>query len=50
MGMALATLADDRDLLALDEVQIGVLVVVNAHFRLRSRKVRRFRWPFDIPP
>src|SRR6185437_11390551 len=31
MGMALAAIADDGDLLALDQVQVGVAVVVNAH-------------------
>src|SRR5207302_8245388 len=31
MRMALAAIADDRDLLALDQVQVGVAVVVNAH-------------------
>src|SRR5262245_147308 len=31
MGMALAAIADDGDLLALDQVQVGVTVVVNTH-------------------
>ena len=31
MGMALAAIADDGDLLALDQVQVGVAVVINAH-------------------
>ena len=31
MGMALAAIADDRDLLRLDQVHIGVAVVINAH-------------------
>jgi hypothetical protein len=29
--MALAAIADDGDLLALDQVQVGVTVVVNTH-------------------
>src|SRR4029077_15544873 len=31
MRVALAAIADDGDLLALDQVQVGVAVVVNAH-------------------
>ena len=31
MGVALAAVADDGDLLALDQVQVGVAVVVNTH-------------------
>jgi len=31
MGMALAAIADDNDLLALDQVQVGIAIVVNAH-------------------
>src|SRR5262249_60587433 len=31
MGMALAAIADDGDLLALDQVQVGVAVVIYAH-------------------
>ncbi len=31
MGMALAAVADDRDLLGLDQVNVGVAVVINAH-------------------
>ena len=31
VGMALAAIADDRDLLALDQVHIGIAVVINAH-------------------
>src|SRR5207247_8637616 len=31
VGVALAAVADDGDLLALDQVQVGVAVVVNAH-------------------
>jgi hypothetical protein len=34
MGVALAAIADDGDLLALDQVQIGVAIVVNAHLSL----------------
>jgi hypothetical protein len=31
MGVALAAVADDGDLLALDQVQVGVAIVVNTH-------------------
>ncbi len=31
MGMALAAIADDADLLALDQVQIGVAIVIDTH-------------------
>ena len=31
MGMALAAIADDGDLLALDQVQVGVAIVINTH-------------------
>jgi hypothetical protein len=31
MGVALAAIADDGDLLALDQVQVGVAIVVNTH-------------------
>ena len=31
VGMALAAIADDGDLLALDQVQVGVAIVINAH-------------------
>jgi hypothetical protein len=31
MGMALRTVTNDGDLLALDEGEIGVLVVINFH-------------------
>ena len=31
MGVALAAIADDGDFLALDQVQVGVAVVVNTH-------------------
>jgi hypothetical protein len=31
--VALAAIADDDDLLALDQVQIGVAIVVNTHSR-----------------
>ena len=33
MGMALGAVADDGDLLALDEVEVGIPVVINAHDR-----------------
>ena len=31
MGVALAAIADDGDFLALDQIQVGVAVVINAH-------------------
>jgi hypothetical protein len=31
MGVALAAIADDTDLLALDQVQVGVAIVINTH-------------------
>src|SRR5262249_30747317 len=31
MGVALAAIADDADLLALDQVQVGVAIVINTH-------------------
>jgi hypothetical protein len=39
MGMALAAIADDDDLLALDQVQVGVAIVINSHSRFL------LRWP-----
>jgi hypothetical protein len=33
MGVALAAIADDDDLLALDQVQVGVAIVINTHGR-----------------
>ncbi len=33
MGMALAAIADDGDLLALDQVQVGIPVVINTHYQ-----------------
>jgi hypothetical protein len=50
MGVALAAIADDGDLLALDEVQVGIPVVINAHhqplkWRLPAASLkRRRRW------
>jgi hypothetical protein len=49
MGVTLAAVADDRDLSALDKVEIGVPIVINAHVlsfvgvstRLRCRRGRR---------
>ena len=32
--MALAAVADDGDLLALDQIDVGVPIVINAHFLL----------------
>ena len=31
MGMALAAIADDGDLLAFDEIDVGIAIVINAH-------------------
>ena len=31
MGVALAAIADDRDLLGLDQVEVGIPVVIDAH-------------------
>ena len=31
MRMALASIADDRDFLALDEIDIGIEIIINAH-------------------
>jgi len=31
MGVALAAIADDGDLLALDQILVGVAIVVNLH-------------------
>jgi hypothetical protein len=36
MGMALAAVADDDDLLALDQVDVGVAIIINAHGMFRS--------------
>ena len=33
VGMALGAVADDGDLLALDEIEVGIPVVINAHDR-----------------
>src|ERR1700682_2440342 len=33
MGVALAAIADDADLLALDQVQVGVAIIINTHGR-----------------
>jgi hypothetical protein len=42
--MALAAVADDADLLALDQVEVGVAIVINTHgrFLLICRS-----WPID---
>jgi hypothetical protein len=32
MGMALRAEADDRDLLVLDQIEIGIPIIINAHF------------------
>jgi hypothetical protein len=31
MGMALASIADDGDFFALDEINIGIGIIINAH-------------------
>ena len=36
MGVALAAIADDGDLAALDQIDVGVAIVVNAHDLLSS--------------
>ena len=45
MGVALAAIADDDDLLALDQVQVGVAIVINTHGRFllagRNRPVNQ---------
>ena len=41
MGMALAAIADDDDLLVLDQVHIGIAVVINAHGGFLSAKNER---------
>jgi hypothetical protein len=44
MGVALAAIADNGDFLALDQVQIGVTVVVHTHGRSAPCSVcHRFR-------
>src|SRR4029077_7366734 len=47
MGMALAAIADDGDLLALDQVQVGVTIVVNTH--VSHPYSGRFLWPRIFP-
>ena len=42
MRMALAAVADDRDLLALDEIEIGVPIVINAHGGFLRWRFQRF--------
>jgi hypothetical protein len=45
MGVALTAIADDADLLALDQVQVGVAIVINTHggflFRGRMRPMNQ---------
>jgi hypothetical protein len=36
MGVALAAETDDSDLLALDQVKVGVAIVINPHFTYPS--------------
>ena len=43
VGMALAAVADDGDLLALDQVQVGVTVVINTHGLSPLLRLRPFR-------
>jgi hypothetical protein len=44
MGVALAAIADDGDLLALDQVQVGVAIVVNSHGRFLIERAKIGRW------
>ena len=51
MGVALAAIADDADLLALDQVQVGVAIVINTHGRSswlggRSARISHVFWVF----
>ena len=39
MGMALAAVADDDDLLALDQIDVGVAIVINPHGRSFIRRL-----------
>jgi hypothetical protein len=40
MRVTLAAVADDRDLLGLDEIDVGITIVINAHgFLCSSRSV-----------
>jgi hypothetical protein len=32
MGAALGTVADNDDILGLDEIEIGITIIINAHF------------------
>ena len=51
MRVALAAVADDRDLLALDEIEVGIAIVIDAHVTFPSwltSDARGFRpacWP-----
>ena len=53
MRMALAAIADDGDLLALDEIDVGITVVINTHEHSllepdargdRALRARQIRW------
>ena len=40
--MALAAVADDGDFLALDEIEVGVPIVINAHFLILRWRFQRY--------
>jgi hypothetical protein len=42
--MALAAIADDKDFLALDQVQIGVAIVINTHGDFLFERAATGRW------
>jgi hypothetical protein len=50
VGMALAAIADDADLPALDEVEVGVMIVISPHWSLLCRIIcrRRFTATEDV--
>ena len=47
MCMALASIADDRDFSALDEIDVGIGIVIDAHgvILVDCTALRRFDWP-----
>lgn len=50
MGVSLGTVADDRDLLALDDGKVTVLVVINLHaFSPEARGLVRWKTGFGLP-
>jgi hypothetical protein len=51
--VALAAIADDADLLALDQVQVGIAIVINTHDQssaLAAFPGRRLVWVFLATP